>query len=61
LGDTPGALQTGDAALSRRRRIEPAYLEQLGVVDPRRLDIDQDFARTGNRVGEVPDPEVAGA
>ena len=44
-----GDFEAEDVGRARRRRIEPAALEDVGAVDPRRGDLDQHFARPGAR------------
>jgi hypothetical protein len=48
-----GALQAGHVALTGRRRIGAAELVEVGMVEARRFDRDQDLPGSGDRVGEV--------
>jgi hypothetical protein len=45
--DDAGALEAGNRALARGRRIETAELQQIRVVQTRGLDGDEDLARPG--------------
>ena len=49
LDDFAGELEAENVGRPRRRRIEPAALQNVRAIDPRRLDLDQDLAWAGSR------------
>src|SRR5205085_12525590 len=54
-------LETEDVRRSRRRRIEPTALQDVGAVDPRRRDLDKDFVRPGARYRPLDQRQLLGA
>jgi hypothetical protein len=65
-GDDPARLVPGDDGIGVDRqpaagaaRFRPAVLVQVAAAHPRRLHLDDDFARTRRRIGKVHQFELA--
>ena len=52
-GDDAGDFETGNVGRARRRRILAEALQQIGAIDARGRDVDQDLAGGGNRIGTL--------
>ena len=60
-GDGAAALHAEDVGGPGRRRVEALPLQQVGPVEPGRGDVEHDLARSGLRVGPLPDEQDLGS
>jgi hypothetical protein len=54
--DPPGAFEPRDVAFSRRRQVESSELEEVGVVEGRGLDFEEDLPGAWLRVRDLTEP-----